>query len=108
MKIHKRQSSNCLMIQNLNENETLIILKIEMSTTLIYFKKLKTKKIAIVIQKTIEQKIDVIVNFKFRTKIKTKIKFFKSYKFEKFTINFNLMSTSIKFRFEFVKISINI
>ena len=42
---------------------------------------------------------DVVVNFKSRFKIKFN-KFFKSFKFEKFTINFNSKSTSIKSNFE--------
>ena len=63
---------------------------------------IKTKKVVFVIQKTMKQKIVVVVvvNFKSRSKIKFS-KSFKSFKFEKFIMNFNLNSTSMKFNFEF-------
>ena len=57
----------------------------------------KTKKIVVVIKKTIEQKIVVV--FKSNLKIKTK-QFFKSFKFQKFANTFN--STSIKSKFELI------
>ena len=66
--------------------------------------KSKTKKIIVVIKKTIESKIVVVVvvvvvNFV----SKRKIKFFKLFKSNKFIINFNSKSTSMKSCFEFDK-----
>ena len=61
---------------------------------------IKIKKIIVVIKKTIERKIVVIVvvvNFA----SKSKIKFFKLFKSNKFIINFNSKSISIKSYFEF-------
>ena len=58
---------------------------------------IETKKVTIVVQKTIEQK--VVVVFKSQSKIKLN-KSFKSFKFEKFAINFNSNSTSMILCFE--------
>ena len=80
MNVHKCQLLNCSFIQMSNE-------------------KFDAKKITTIAKKIIKSKIEIAINFESRSKIKTK-QFFKSFKFEKFAINFNLNSISIKFRFE--------
>ena len=124
-----RQSSKCSFVQNLNKNETsnstltksVSINCIEFSSQIFYliiknlyhtqkillvriekklkidFIKFETKEITIVVQKTIKREIVVVLkqNSKFKFN-----EFFKSFKFEKFTINSN--STSTKSNFEFV------
>ena len=80
MNVHKCQSLNCSFIQMSNE-------------------KFDAKKITTIAKKIIKSKIEIAINFESRSKIKTK-QFFKSFKFEKFAINFNSNSISIKFRFE--------
>ena len=78
-----------LIIEDLYHKQQTLLAKIEENLTII-----ETKKIAIIVQKVIESKVDVVVNFKFRAKIN-----FKSFKFEKFTSKFNSSSTSIKSSF---------
>ena len=69
-----------LIIENLYHKQQILLAKIENLTII------ETEKIAIVVQEVIESKIDVVVNSELKTKI-------KSFKFEKFTINFNSTST---------------
>ena len=66
------------------------------------YKKYDLEKIVIETKKI----VDVVVNFKSRFKVKFS-RFFKSFKFEKFAINFNFNSTSIKSIFESI-IKLNI
>ena len=120
MKIHMRQSLNCSFVQKLNKKETSTnILIVEDSTSTefvsinyivfssqilyliienLYHKQqillaktedltvIEAKKTAIVVQEVVESKVDVVVNFELKIKI-------KSFKFEKFTINFSSTST---------------
>ena len=84
-----------LIIKNSYYKQKILFVKIEKKIKKRNAKKIiiETKKITIVVQKTIDQKIDVIVNFESKTKI-------KSFNFKKFANNLNLISISIKSRFE--------
>ena len=116
-KAHMRQSSNCLffqdkketsinatstksasikciafspqilylIIENLYQRQKILIVKIDF---------IEAKKAAIIAQKIMKQEVIAV----FKQSSKTKTEFFKSFKFEKFTITFS--STSTKSRFE--------
>ena len=58
---------------------------------------MKIKKITIIIRKTNESKIVIAVKSKFKFRSMTKIRFFESFKFETFTINFSSTSTISNF-----------
>ena len=82
-----------LIIKNLYHTQKILLVKIKKELK-IDFIKFETKEITIVVQETIKR--EIVVALKQNSKFKFN-EFLKSFKFEKFTINFNSTSTILCF-----------